>query len=234
MASIGDRVESSDTSARPSAPATAESVTERLRAEILAGEFTPGQRLGQELLASRFNASRMPVRTALRQLEAEGLVTTVAHSGAWVSKLDRFEFEQVYKMREALEPLAIAESLLHLSSEQIDEIGSIAEQLHEATLPKVKIEDFLRLDRRFHLLTYAGVQYEPLRLQVERLWNTTQHYRRALAHRLDESRARMTDHDHALIVDAVRRRDQDAARALVRLHINRTRQTISDSEEIFS
>ncbi|MGO1182424.1 MAG: GntR family transcriptional regulator [Micrococcaceae bacterium] len=216
------------------APATAESVTERLRAEILAGEFTPGQRLGQELLASRFNASRMPVRTALRQLEAEGLVTTIAHSGAWVSKLDRFEFEQVYKMREALEPLAIAESLPHLSEGQVDEIVAVAEELHEATLPRVKIEDFLRLDRKFHLLTYAGVRYEPLRQQVERLWNTTQHYRRALANRLDDDRAQMTDHDHALIVDAVRRRDQESARALVRLHINRTRQTISDSEEIFA
>lgn len=234
MASLDAIDEPGHASALPSAPVTAGSVTDRLRAEILAGEFTPGQRLGQELLASRFNASRMPVRTALRQLEAEGLVTTVAHSGAWVSKLDRFEFEQVYKMREALEPLAIAESLLHLTAEQLDEIGAIAEQLHEATLPQVKIEEFLELDRKFHLLTYAGVQYEPLRLQIERLWNTTQHYRRALSYRLDQSRAQMTDHDHALIVDAVRRRDQEAARALVRLHINRTRQTISESVEIFT
>lgn len=148
----------------PEEPVTAESVTKRLRAEILAGEFTPGQRLGQELLATRFKTSRMPVRTALRQLEAEGLVTTVAHSGAWVSKLDRFEFEQVYKMREALEPLAITASLPHLNTEQIDEIVAVAGQLRKATLPQVKIEDFLRLDRKFHLLTYAGVQYEPLRL----------------------------------------------------------------------
>lgn len=213
---------------------TAASVTDRLRSQILEGRFAPGDRLGQEMLAARFNASRMPVRSALRQLESEGLITTVAHSGAWVSKLDRFEFEQIYKMREALEPLAIAESILWLKPEQIDEIVAVAKQLHEATLPRVNIEDFLRLDRQFHLLTYAGVRYEALRLQVTRLWNTTQHYRRALAHQLDENQAQMTDYDHTLILDAVLRRDTDSARALVYVHIHRTRQAIESSSEIFS
>lgn len=234
MAPIEDHALPAEGSSDSDHGSTAASVTEELRGQILDGQFAPGQRLGQEMLASRFNASRMPVRTALSQLESEGLVTTVAHSGAWVSQLDRFEFEQVYKMREALEPLAIAESIPNLTQQNVEEIVSVSDKLHDAILPTVKIEDFLSLDRQFHLLTYGGVLYKPLRLQVERLWNTTQHYRRALAYRFDEDKARMTDHDHALIVDAVRRRDTEAARALVRLHIHRTRLTLDSSADIFS
>jgi len=214
--------------------ATVAAVTDKLRTEILAGGFAPGERLGQEMLADYFGASRMPVRIALRQLESEGLVTIVEHSGAWVSKPDRFEFDQVYKMREALEPLAIGESVPHLEQQQIEYIVSVAKRLHAATVPNINIEDFLYFDRTFHLLTYAGVMYSPLRIQVERLWNTTQHYRRTLATHMTRHDAQMTDHDHSLIVDAVERRDAESASTLVRLHIYRTRQMVGSYLEIFS
>ena len=57
-------------------------IVDELREQILHGDREPGSRLGQELLAAEFGASRMPVREALRALEAEGLVKIKAHSGA--------------------------------------------------------------------------------------------------------------------------------------------------------
>lgn len=212
---------------------TAGLVAGQLREQILAGEFLPGERLGQEMLAERFRTSRMPVRTALRQLEAEGLVTVVRNSGAWVSKLDHFEFIQAYKMREAIEPLAIRESVAHLTEEDLDRLGELAERLDGATHPKLNVESFLELDRQFHLLTYAGVRHRPLKELVERLWNTTQHYRRALVRALGPNQSKATAHDHALILDAVRRRDAESAGVLVRLHIYRTRQILDGHVGIF-
>src|SRR4051794_400121 len=112
-----------------SAAVSGQRVADELRRLILAGEFQPGKRIGQEMLAERFNASRMPVREALRLLESEGLVSIVPHSGAWVSKLDAFEFDQTYKLREVVEPLAIRESIPNLTDEQVDRLGQLVEQI---------------------------------------------------------------------------------------------------------
>jgi DNA-binding GntR family transcriptional regulator len=209
-------------------------VADELRRLILEGEFQPGKRIGQEMLAERFGASRMPVREALRILEAEGLVSIVPHSGAWVSKLDAFEFDQTYKLREVVEPLAIRESIPNLTDLQIDRMSQLVEDIKATAGPRRDIEGFLRLDREFHLLTYAGVQYQVLTDLVLRQWNTTQHYRRVLVQHQTTDDVTATNLDHDLILDSIRRRDPDAAEAMIKLHIQRTRKTLHRPSHTFS
>ena len=93
------------------APAASRRVADHLRAEILGGGIGPGERVRQEEIAQRLGASRLPVREALRMLEAEGLVEHEANKGARVPRLGRHEVDVIYRMREQLEPLALAESL---------------------------------------------------------------------------------------------------------------------------
>ena len=62
-------------------------IADALRTAILDGSYRPGMRIRQEDIAARSGASRIPVREALRMLQAEGLVTLVANSGAWVARL---------------------------------------------------------------------------------------------------------------------------------------------------
>lgn len=201
-------------------------IVDELREQILNGDREPGTRLGQELLAAEFGASRMPIREALRALEAEGLVTVKAHSGAWVAGLDAEEFEQSYKLREVVEPMVIAESLPNLSDEQIERAAELAD-LIEQTGGAKGLRSFMMLDREFHLLTYSGVSFPFLTELVTRLWNSTQLYRRELVRAMPPESFRSTCAEHTLIVDALRRRDADAASALVRLHIHRTRQALA-------
>ena len=66
---------------------SSEKIANELRAQILSGDLFPGSRILQEQLAVEFGASRLPVRDALRRLQADGLVTIVVNTGAWVSKL---------------------------------------------------------------------------------------------------------------------------------------------------
>jgi DNA-binding GntR family transcriptional regulator len=216
-----------------SAAVSGQRVADELRRLILEGEFRPGKRIGQEMLAERFNASRMPVREALRLLESEGLVSIVPHSGAWVSKLDAFEFDQTYKLREVVEPLAIRESVSNLTDEQISRLGQLVEAIKATAGPQRDVEGFLRLDREFHLLTYAGVQYQALTDLVLRQWNTTQHYRRVLVQHQDAADVTATNLDHDLILDSIRRRDPDAAASMVKLHIQRTRKTLHRPSHTF-
>lgn len=212
------------------AGATGRRIAQEIRQDILEGRLRPGERIGQEELAERFDASRIPVREGLKLLEAEGLITIVPNAGAWVSKLDAFEFDQTYKLREQVESLAIRESIDHLTDSQVNRLGELAEEIAAAT----DVETFLRVDREFHLLSYAGAEFSLLHDLVQRFWNSTQHYRRAFAQGLNLDRQWATDAEHRLIVDSIMRRDHDAAAGLVRGHIRRTRLNLAERPEIFS
>jgi DNA-binding GntR family transcriptional regulator len=78
-----------------------------LKEEILTGKFPPGTRIRQEDIAEKYGASRSPVREALRMLDADGLVTLVANTGAWISRLSLAECEEMYQIRERVEPLLL-------------------------------------------------------------------------------------------------------------------------------
>ena len=98
--------------------AASERIAAFLRNAILFGDILPGQRIRQEEVAARLGTSRLPVREALRMLEAEGLTEHEANKGSRVPLLDRHEVDVVYQMRERLEPLALTESLPHLTADQ--------------------------------------------------------------------------------------------------------------------
>lgn len=213
--------------------ASVDYITSALKDEILSGELQPGSRLGQETLAERFKASRMPVREALRLLEAEGLVTVVPRSGAWVSKLDAFEFEKTYRLRSVVEPFALEESVPLLNESDIEYLAEVCDELQTVSSSPLDIERFLALDREFHMVTYRGVEHRQLQEIVDRMWNTTQNFRRILLHRLGEKEIFATQRDHELILDSIRRRDAEAASKLMWVHLRRTHQTLDSLRGLF-
>jgi len=81
----------------------ATAVADKLREKILNGELREGQQLRQDAIAAELRVSRIPVREALRQLEAEGLVTIIPHRGAVVSALSLEEIEELFEIRAVLE-----------------------------------------------------------------------------------------------------------------------------------
>ncbi len=204
-----------------------ERIAAEIRSAVLSGEMRPGMRIRQELLAAHFGASRIPVREALKQLENEGLVVMAPNRGAWIADVNSDESIEIYKIREAVEPLAIGESVPNLTDEDIDTLDAIVRELeHVPTL-----EEYIQLDREFHLRTYAGARMPQLLAMVERFWNSTQHFRRLF---VKEAYAKdgfpFSDPQHLLLMDAIRARDVDAAQILVRLHIRRTRLVIETTE----
>ena len=118
-----------------------------LRDAILAGDYLPGERIRQDELAERHGASRLPVREALRMLEAEGLVRLVANTGAWVSEISAEECQEMYQMRERLEPLLLRMNVPSLDDADIERLQKLADAMELSD----DVEDFLRLDREFHL-----------------------------------------------------------------------------------
>lgn len=204
-------------------------IAAELREAILAGEYAPGTRIRQEDLAGRHGASRLPVREALRMLEAEGLLTLVANTGAWVTKLTLADCEELYRIRERIEPLLLSYSVPHLDDAQIDRLATLADEMEIAG----DVEEFLRLDRQFHLGSYAGADTAVLGDLVLGLWNRTQHYRRAFTRVFRSAGERTVHHDHHLLVAAFRRRDIEEAERTLAAHIRRTRLELARHPEIF-
>ncbi|MDN5854177.1 MAG: GntR family transcriptional regulator, partial [Actinomycetia bacterium] len=155
------------TSSHAAAPSGAASarIAAHLREAILSGEIAPGQRIGQEEVAARFGASRLPVREALRMLEAEGLTEHLPRRGARVPALSQHEVSVVYQMRERMEPLALLESMPHLDAADLEHL----EELQRRIEGNADVAAFVALAREFHLPSYRGCTIDSLPSAVTRL-----------------------------------------------------------------
>jgi DNA-binding GntR family transcriptional regulator len=204
-------------------------VTNSIRELILSGQLQPGSRIGQEQLAEQFGTSRIPVREALKRLESDGLVSLVPNSGAWVARLDLNECIEIYKIRERLEPLALSEAVEHMTDAEIDGLARLVERIEKAA----DTEEFLRLDREFHLASYRAANMQVLIGMVERFWNTTQHYRRAFTKLIGSQGSWVIHAEHRLMINALRRRDAEGAAHVLFEHIRRTRFELERNQDVF-
>ena len=208
----------------------AEQVAADLRRRILAGEILPGERIRQEEVAERFGVSRLPVREALRMLEAEGLTELETKKSARVPLLDMHQVALMYQMREKLEPLALTESIPNLTDAQIDRLDELQARIAKDN----DLQHFLDLDRELHLLSYAGCDSDQLIGAVTRLWNSTQYYRRAFMTVTGPQRRWVVNAEHSLLLDAIRRRDIVDAEHFSCVHIRRTRIELQNHPELFA
>jgi DNA-binding GntR family transcriptional regulator len=205
-------------------------IADSLRTAILEGSYLPGERIRQEDVAARSGASRIPVREALRMLDAEGLVTLVANSGAWVTKLSLAECQETYLIRERLEPLLLRTSMRCLDDAVIERMGELAGEMEAAA----GVDAFMRADREFHLSSYSGAASGEMWQIIHRMWNTTQHYRREYTRLAAGFGLSVTHMEHRLLVDCLRRQDPDDAERILVTHIRRTRLELEKHPEIFS
>lgn len=205
-------------------------IAAELRDAILSGEYAPGARIRQEDLADLHGASRLPVREALRMLEAEGLVTLVANKGAWVSQLTLAECEEMYQIRERIEPLLLRYNLPFINERLIAELGTLVESMERTT----DAESFLVLDREFHLACYAQAKTTVLGDTVFQLWNRTQHYRRAYTELFQSQGDLSVHYEHHLLLTAIRVGDVEESERVLASHIRRTRLELARHPELFN
>jgi len=207
----------------------AQDVARRLREAIFDGRLAAGQPIRQEAVAEDFGVSRIPVREALRELEAEGLVVIRPHSGARVARLDYVECEEIYKMRERLEPLALAESIAGIGDEQVATAIELAARMEGLRDPKAR----LAADRDLHLALYAGAAMPRLLQLVTGLWSAAQRYRRVLVQLADEEHDALQDSEHRLLLDALANRSARTGERLLRAHIERSRLHLARNRALF-
>lgn len=192
-----------------------EAATGAIRGLILSGKLPPGTPLRLTYLASRLGMSVMPVREALRVLEAERLVTFRAHHGATVTQLSVEDVEEAYAVRAALEGLAARDGVRNLTEESLLEIRK-AFELMVAAASAGDRDGLVEHDQVFHRTLYkAGARPERYRRIIE-LWESTRRATPLVYRAWDPLELAIAA--HAPIMDAIEARDERAALRLSRLH----------------
>ncbi|SDH90955.1 GntR family transcriptional regulator [Paraburkholderia phenazinium] len=188
-------------------------IADALRSAIIEGTLAPGAPLRQDAIARHFSVSAIPVREALRQLEGEGWAKVAVHKGATVAPLSADEAREIYEIRSALESLAIALAIPRHTAATLEE----AEKLCRAAERELDPSLYVARNEAFHMSLYAPAARPQLEEMIATLHRRGERYLRlkfGLPLYKDES-----DHEHAALLDAVRRGDIPAARSLVTEHL---------------
>ena len=130
---------------------TNESIADSLRADILRGKLKSRQALKQDEIAAKFGVSKIPVREALVQLKAEGLITFYPNRGAFVSELSAVEADEIYVMRIALETAVLARAIPSLTVAHLKH----AEEILNAIDREENIAKWGELNWEFHATLYS-------------------------------------------------------------------------------
>lgn len=126
---------------------------EQLRERILSGAYSPGYRIVIDTLADELGFSTLPIREAIRRLEAEGLVVFKPNAGAHVAPADPALFEEMVTSLAVLEGYATALAAPHLDAGDIARLEQINATM-VACMAQVDAIGFGRANREFHLLIY--------------------------------------------------------------------------------
>jgi DNA-binding GntR family transcriptional regulator len=188
-------------------------VTSGLRESLRTGAIPPGTVLSQADIAADYGVSRIPVRDALRVLAGEGLVV-LGVSGAVVAGLSVPELQELYELREAVEPLATELAVPKVGRAETTRMGALVQVMESAgTTPA----EWLEANARFHALVYEHADRPRMVSLVEQLRRLTDRY---LYLHLDV--IGQLDHlhrEHRDILSAVTRRDAREVAELTRLHL---------------
>ncbi|MDR7543683.1 MAG: GntR family transcriptional regulator [Armatimonadota bacterium] len=194
-----------------------ESIARDLRERIVTGQLAPGSRLIIEDLAAQFGVSPMPVREALRQLSAEGLVVAHSYRGATVSELSVQEIQEIFLMRQLLEGEAASLGVRRLTGDDDRRLRTLMDEMRESTRDPSR---WIPADRRFHMTIYRASGYDRLVQLIEHLRQHIERYVRLYI--TLERNIPLSMECHQEILEACLRRDARRARSVTVAHLRET------------
>jgi DNA-binding GntR family transcriptional regulator len=197
-------------------------VADRLRAEILEGRLRPGEWLRQERLAQEQGVSQMPVREALKQLAAEGLVEHIPYRGVRVVEFTVEDVEDLYACRLFIEGMAARYAASAITDDEIREVTELHHRMLRCSTPD-QLPEYRELNRRFHAAIFNASRRSFLIRSLAQLWAAfpTMLWSNIplVAQRSAPGRDAPDAAEHEAIVRALAARDPEAAELAVGRHI---------------
>ncbi len=202
-------------------------VADKLRDQIIRGEIPEGTLLRQDLIATQFQVSRIPVREALRQLDAEGLVAILPNRGTIVPQLSPADVEELFRIRALLEPEVLKASIPHLTQDDLNEAAAILRKFASELRLEKHLAAWGRLNWQFHSKLYSRANLPQFRNIIQNINNKGERYTRLqlfLTHGMKRA-----NEEHAELLELCRKGNTAAAGNLLRRHIQHAGQSLRQS-----
>lgn len=205
---------------------------EVIRSRLAAGDFAPGTRMSDYVIAKELGISRSPVREAISQLASEGLLSQIPHYGTFVRRLTVQELREVYQMREALESFAVWLCAQNPAPELIQELSGYCDEMYELLLQqrhgrqaeglRAFQEAWVRSDLNFHMAILRATGNQQLLRSVSDMRLLTHACGgRAYSKGFSFSNGALTWKVHKRILRYIERRDAEAARYWMQRHMQK-------------
>lgn len=200
-------------------------VFQTLRNAILKGELKPGERLMEMHLASQLGVSRTPIREAIRMLEQEGLAITIPRKGAQVAQMTEKDLEDVLEIRDALDELAVTKACGTITDGALDELEHTMIRFEEA-VKNGNVREIVEADEDFHDVIYRATDNPKLETIVNNL--REQMYRYRYEYVKDNAVYEQLIEEHSMIMEGLRRKDQEYVKAIMHTHLNNQVEAVRD------
>lgn len=195
----------------------AQTVAAEIREQILKRTIAGGEPLRQEAIAKSFGTSIIPVREALRQLEAEGLVELKSHRGAVATELTLDKALEWIHMRRLIETDLIGTAIDKMTEDYIAEAEQILDRFNAALSERVEIDHWSDFNWEFHAALYrAADRPETLKFLSKLHKNCDRYIRLQL---LSSDHIARAQKEHRELIEHCRKRNKRAAKALMHHHI---------------
>jgi DNA-binding GntR family transcriptional regulator len=201
-------------------------VVDKLRDQIIRGEISEGTQLRQDVIAAQFQVSRIPVREALRQLDAEGLITIVPNRGAVVPQLSPDDIEELFAIRALLEPEVLKHSVPHLTPTDFAEAEAILDQYVDELRREEHVATWGHLNWNFHSKLYSRAKRPHFMSIIRNVNHSGERYTRLQLY-LTHGMKRAND-EHYEILELCHKREVTAACKLLRQHILHAGQSLKE------
>ncbi|WP_121613386.1 GntR family transcriptional regulator [Mesobacillus foraminis] len=188
-------------------------VYEQLRSMISRGEIPPGHKLTIRTLAEKFGVSTMPVREAIRRLQAEGFLQ-VRDRSVIVPNRSHDEVRQIFFIRQQLETLAVDWAYYNFKVEDIERLKMILLEMDAENIPSY---DWHLLNRKFHLELYSKAKSAPLLQLIKNVWDTSAAYIHLFQEGGDSFEERQAQ--HYLMIKLLEEKNTADLMALVTQHL---------------
>jgi DNA-binding GntR family transcriptional regulator len=205
-------------------PSMPDVIYERLRREIATGQLRPGP-LKLRPLAERFGTSPIPVREALRRLEADRLVSFVGNRAIQVNDVSAKELDEVFAIRAELESLALRLAVPRLAddADRLRELEALMDRMDEQADDPA---EWRTTNEQFHTGLYDAADSPRLLGLIRNLWVVVEPYMRMYVRSL--SSLRQAQEQHRAMIACVVARDAPGAETLLRDHLEGTRLVVLD------
>jgi DNA-binding GntR family transcriptional regulator len=187
-------------------------IEKRIKQAVLSGELKPGAKLSPSAIATDLGISHIPVREALTSLAASGYLDHKPRVGFFVRVLSSDDLADIYHWREVLEREAFTMAIPRLTSDDIEEMRRLCDQMRKVTTPELRRE-YLSLNRQFHFIAFRRAGSERLLRFLAYLWDAGAPY--TYTDLMDAEKAHQ---DHERMMDLFEARDVEGIIEMMRRH----------------